>query len=210
MTSSTSLISRIILFSLSIFLITACAKESTGPQTSNAVIITRANMYPDSTVGWLYYSIDGDSVVPPEAAATTKWDVKFAFLPGKATTRIDILLNSGTVGSGSTLGAVVNSRFENLTDVPDTSILKVDDASDTTRIIPLALAGSDAVFIYSGPPNHTITPSPDKVIFIKTNAGALVKFQVTSIYFDAPPSPTLETPLGYYHFRYAKANAGKW
>jgi hypothetical protein len=209
MKSITPTFLRSILSSLAVILLFSCANNTTEPQKSSADVITRENLLPDSTIGWLYYSIDGDSIVPASEANTAKWDIKMAFLPGAQTRQIDMFLNSGTVGSGTTLGAVVNSRFDNLIDVPADSLLSPDDTSQTGRIISVALSGDSAMFIYTAS-THTISPSPDKVLFIKTASGVHVKFQVTSIYLDAPASPTLDTPLGYYHFRYAKATSGKW
>lgn len=200
---------RSILSSLAVILLFSCSNKTTEPQPANSEVISRVNLLPDSTAGWLYYSIDGDSIVPPSEALTSRWDIKMAFLPGARTRQIDMFLNSGTVGSGTTLGTVVNSRFEKLTNVPADSILSSDDTSQTGRIISVALSGDDAVFIYTAS-THTISPSPDKVLFIKTASGVYVKFQVTSIYLDAPASPTQDTPLGYYHFRYAKTTSGKW
>ncbi|MBI2793652.1 MAG: HmuY family protein [Ignavibacteria bacterium] len=200
---------RSILYSLAVILLFSCVSNTTQPQQGNAKVVSRKNLLPDSTVGWLYYSIDGDSIVPPSEALTSKWDIKMAFLPGAQTRQIDMFLNSGTVGSGTTLGTVVSSRFDNLIDVPADSLLSADDTSQTGRIIPVALSGDSAMFIYTAS-THTISPSPDKVLFIKTASGVHVKFQVTSIYLDAPASPTLDTPLGYYHFRYAKTTSGKW
>lgn len=201
-------ITRILLSALLCFILVACSDENTtGPDPT--VSITRSNIHADSTVGWVYYSIDGDSIVPPSLAATTAWDIKMAFLPGAATRQIDVLLNSGTVGTGTVTGTVVASRYENLTVVPSASTLKADDTASASRVIPPNVIGSDIVFVYDIT-KHTISPSPDKVIVIKTGKGQMVKFQFTSIYKDAVTNPDIYTPMGYYHFRYAKANNGKW
>jgi len=45
---------------------------------------------------------------------------------------------------------------------------------------------------------------------LRTRNGNLYKFQFTSIYKGAEPSPTLDTPIGYYHFRYQQATNGEW
>lgn len=201
-------ITRHILGALVCLTLVACSDETTtGPEPATS--ITRSNIYADSANGWVYYSIDGDSIVPPSQATTTAWDIKMAYLPGAATRKIDVLLNSGTVGPGTVTGAVVASRYENLTTAPSASSLTVDDTASASRIIPSNVVGADIVFVYDVT-KHTISPSPDKVIVIKTGKGQMVKFQFTSIYKDAVTNPDIYTPMGYYHFRYAKANNGKW
>jgi hypothetical protein len=194
---------------LSCALLFACSEESTTPDPT-AQTITRSNMQPDSTIGWLYYSVDGDSVVAASAANTTAWDIRMAYLLCCGQTRqIDVFFNSGTAGPGIVKAMIVNSRYENLTAIPDTSMLQFDDTSATTRIVPVAVIGSDVLFAYDIT-THTINPSPDRVLVVRTGKGAIVKFQFTSIYQEAPTTPNLNSPIGYYHFRYAKAVNNKW
>lgn len=201
-------ITRSILAAAICCVLVSCSDEgTTNPDTTTS--ITRSNVHADSLVGWVYYSIDGDSIVPPSEAASTKWDIKMAYLPGAATRQIDVLLNSGTVGTGTVTGTVVASRYDNLTTAPDASLFKQDDTSNAARVISPNVIGSNIVFVYDIN-THTISPSPDKTIVIKTGKGQMVKFQFTSIYKDAVTNPDIYTPMGYYHFRYAKATNGKW
>ncbi len=185
-------------------LLGACGSESgTNPTIpANDTVVTRANLHPDSTAGWLYYSFDADSVVPHDEASTVPWDMRVAYLLCCGKTRmIAIQCNSGNAGPGSSRGAVVKNRFENITAVPSGVTLRAEDTLNP--IVPLPVLGSDAVFLYQGAPNHTIQPSPDKVILLQTQKGRRLKLQFTSIYLDAPAVPTQLTPLGFYHFRYA-------
>lgn len=192
------------LLAILVMMVTACTDDPVAPTAPvDTTIVARQNMHPDSVVGWLYYSIDGDSVVPASKSVSVEWDIRMAYLLCCGNTRvIKIQLNSGNVGPGSTQGVIVKSRFENITVLPSTSTLRNDDT--LAPIVPLPVIGSEALFIYQGSPNHTIQPSPDKVIAIRTRKGRLVKFQFTSIYEGAPATPTQETPIGYYHFRYAQ------
>lgn len=179
-----------------------CPNSTTSPTTSQAV--ERKNLRPDSTVGWLYYALEGDSMVPSNQASTDTWDIRMAYLLCCGQTKqIDVFLNSGSAGIGSTKGAMVSSRFENLTAVPAGVTLVADDTSAANRIVPVSVIGGDVMFVYDLS-THTINPSPDKCLVISTRKGNTFKFQFTSIYQDAPSSPTVLTPLGYYHFRYQK------
>jgi hypothetical protein len=199
---------RLFVFLVLVILASGCSdSDPVSPDTIETV--TRNNMHPDSVVGWLYYTFDGDSVVPPSQAGSTSWDIRMAFLPGALTRQIDVFLNSGTAGQGSVKGAMVASRFENLTTVPAESTLRTDDTTTANRVVPANVIGGDIMFVYDVS-THTIAPSPDKVLVIKSGKGEMVKFQFTSIYKDAVSNPDVMTPMGYYHFRYQKAQNGKW
>lgn len=196
--------------SLSILLTTAvvlttvfgCSSSSTSPTDADGV--KRSNMRPDSAIGWLYYSLDGDSVVPASQSETSAWDVRMAYLRCCGNTKqIDVLLNSGTAGPGSTQGAMVQGRFEDITAVPSGVTLTNDDTAIAWRIVPVAVIGPNVMFVYDLS-THTISPSPDRCLLIRTANGNTYKFQFTSIYKDAIGNPNLNTPMGYYHFRYKK------
>jgi len=196
----------ILLFSLTVV---ACGTGSnTGPGDGAAV--TRNNMQPDSVQGWLYYSLEGDSVVPADQAGTAAWDLRMAYLLccGK-TQQIDVFLNSGTAGPGTTQGLMYGSRFDNLAKIPEGVTYRSDDTTKSNRIVPANVIGGDVMFAYDVN-THTINPSPDKVLLIKTSKGNIFKFQFTSIYKDAVSNPNLDTPLGFYHFRYQQAVNGEW
>lgn len=190
-------------------LLTACSSDpatTPGPTTTS---ITKSNMRPDSAQGFLYYSLDGDSVVPFEQRNTSAWDIRMAYLQGEGRTRqIDIFFNSGTAGIGSTKAYVASARFESVT-MADTTKLKNDDTTTTSRIVSIDLTGP-GVFIYQPTVHHTIVPSPDKTIVVRTKGGKFVKFQFTSIYKDAVPSPDELTPLGYYYFRYVRSTSASF
>jgi len=119
------------------------------------------------------------------------------------------LLNSGTSGPGSTRGAMVSSRFENLRVIPVGIQLRSDDTARSARIVPPNVIGSSVMFVYDIQ-THTLRPSPDRCLVIQTSRGNMYKFQFMSIYQDAVSAPTLDTPLGFYHFRYQRATNGAW
>ena len=194
------------------FLSISCeSTTAAGDDPYNGDVRTQTNMHADSAEGWLYFSLDDDKIIPADQIGTDNWDIKMAYLLCCGGTRqINVFLNSGSVGVGSTKGAVVNSRFETLTEVPAELTLREDETSIEDRIVPASVLGADIMFIYEGPPNHTIAVSPDKILVISTASGNTYKFQFTSIYKDHEQSPTQETPMGYYHFRYQQALNGAW
>ncbi|HCN04414.1 MAG TPA: hypothetical protein DIS79_02255 [Bacteroidetes bacterium] len=182
---------------------TACSDDTVAPTpTPSDDVVTRSNLRPDSTIGWLYYDLDGDTIVPSPSVTSTDWDIRFAYLRTNGETRtIDILLNSGNVGPGSAQGAVVSGRFEDVTEIP-TSALRSDDTAAANRVMPNCVTCANAIFVYNRN-SHTIGPSPDKVVAVVTSTAGYI-FQVTSIYENAPATPNLTTPLGFYHFRYRR------
>ncbi|MGA0833127.1 MAG: HmuY family protein [Candidatus Kapaibacteriota bacterium] len=200
---------RYSLFLMVGLLIVSCGSGGvTNPDESAAKTVS--NVRADSSVGWVYYSLDGDSVVPSAQADTDHWDVRMAYLKCCGQTQqIDVLLNSGTSGPGSTRGAMVSSRFENLRVVPVGIQLRSDDTARSARIVPPNVIGSSVMFVYDIQ-THTLRPSPDRCLVIQTSRGNMYKFQFMSIYQDAVSAPTLDTPLGFYHFRYQRATNGAW
>lgn len=179
----------------------SCTQDPVTPTLpADTTVVTRANLRADSAIGWLYYSIDGDSVVSPLFAGTSEWDIRMAYLRCCGNTRtITVQLNSGSAGPGATNGALVKSRFEQVTSMPAGMTLRSDDTLNPV----IAFVGANGSWIYAGAPNHTLAPSPDRCFVIETDKGRLVKFQFTSIYQGAPASPTQNSPIGFYHFRYA-------
>lgn len=204
----TSFLRQFLLTSGLVVFLAACADDATAPTpTPTGDVVTRSNLRPDSTIGWLYYDLDGDSVVPSPSAASTAWDIRFAYLKTNGETRtIDILLNSGNVGPGSVQGAVVSGRFESVTTVP-TALLRSDDTVVANRVMPNCVTCANAIFVYDRN-SHTIGPSPDKVVAISTSTAEYI-FQVTNIYENAPATPNLMTPLGFYHFRYRRVSTSQ-
>lgn len=179
---------------------TSC--DSTPSEPSKPVDTTSfrfSNVQTDSIVKWLYVSLDSMKVVDSE---DSPWDVRLPYIYCCGRTKaIPIQLNSGTNGKGTVTGAVVTARFETVTGIPSGVTLRTDD---TTRpVVPLAVLGGDSFFVYDIR-THTLRPSPDKTLLVKSLGGALYKFSVTSIYKDAEPNPTLDTPISFYHFRIAK------
>ncbi|MFZ9871289.1 MAG: HmuY family protein [Candidatus Kapaibacteriota bacterium] len=200
---------RYSLFLMVGLLIVSCGSGGvTNPDESAAKTVS--NVRADSSVGWVYYSLDGDSVVPSAQADTDHWDVRMAYLKCCGQTQqVDVLLNSGTSGPGSTRGAMVSSRFENLRVIPVGIQLRSDDTARSARIVPPNVIGSSVMFVYDIQ-THTLRPSPDRCLVIQTSRGNMYKFQFMSIYQDAVSAPTLDTPLGFYHFRYQRATNGAW
>jgi len=178
-----------------------CTQKPVAPDIpTDTTVVLRADLRADSAIGWLYYSIDGDSVVSPLFAGTSEWDIRMAYLRCCGNTRtITVQLNSGSAGPGATNGALVKSRFEQVTSMPAGLTLRSDDTLNPV----IAFVGANGSWIYAGAPNHTLAPSPDRCFVIETDKGRLVKFQFTSIYQGAPATPTQNSPIGFYHFRYA-------
>lgn len=188
---------------LALVVLPSCSDSTTTPtpDATDTTTYSFSNVQTDSVVKWLYISLDSMKVV---SSGSTNWDVRMPYIyPDGRTRSIPVQLNSGTNGSGSTVGAVVASRFESLTAMPAGTVLRSDDTANP--VVSTALTGgpSNTMFVYDGP-TRTIRCSPDRVLIAKSASGALYKFAVTSLYKDAVTNPTMATPLGFYHFRIAR------
>jgi hypothetical protein len=205
---------KFLLLSLCALGLFSCKDEDS---TTNTVIKgdtlvqkTLLDIVPDTTQAkFLYYSIDGDSVVPASKANTDLWDIKLAYLYGGGKTRqIDIFLNSGTVNTtGKTKGILADTTFDLLTTAPADEAFKADDTASARRIIPVSLDGK-GMFVYN-PSARTITPAPQKTLVLKTRNGNYAKLQIISIYKGRPATPDMMSEIGYYSFRYARSNSRK-
>lgn len=190
------------------WMLVACDSSTapTTPDNANPRVITRADVRPDSAAGWLYYSIALDSVIPPQDAASGLWDVRLAYLKGGGATRtVDIVFNHGVGGVAPVQGYVAASRFENVTAVPAGAPFRQEDTTAANRIVPNCVTCPDAVFVYD-PMKHVILPSPDRAVVVRLRDGGVWAFQVTSIYEGANETPTMFSPIGYYHWRTKKLN----
>jgi hypothetical protein len=190
-------------------ILVGCSDDPTPP-ASTTTAITKSDMHPDSTIGWMYYSLDGDSVVPAAQASTDAWDVKLPYLFADGKTRqVDVMFNSGTAGVGSTKAVILPGRFDAITEIPNGTVLRVEDTTESNRIIPVNVIPPGAYFLYDVI-KHTISPAPDQTIIVQTRAGKYVKLAFTSIYQGAVSTPTLFTPMGYYHFKYVRSSTSKF
>ena len=195
--------------------LSSCTDDNTTtnpPITADTLISnTIIGVQPDTMVSkYAYFSFDNDSIVSPTLANTDAWDIRLPYLYGGGKTRsIDIQINSGLVNSvGRTMGILADTTYDFLTTAPADALLKAEDTSKTTRIIPIALDGT-SMFMYN-PQAFTINPVPQKTLVVKTKAGKYVKFQVLSLYKGQPATPTMYSELGYYSFRYVKSNSRKF
>lgn len=180
------------------------ATTPTPPNDTAPAITKRSDMRPDSSTGWLYYSIRLDSVIAPDDAPSGIWDVRLAYLKGGGATRtVDILFNHGVGGVTPVQGYVAASRFENVTSVSVGAPFKQEDTTVANRIVPNCVTCPDAVFVYD-PMKHVIMPSPDRTVVVRLRDGSAWAFQVTSIYEGALEQPTMFSPIGFYHWRTKK------
>jgi hypothetical protein len=199
--------------------IIGCSDNSTsGPPASTLQVVTKSNLSPTMQDGWLYYSFDKDTVINPSSQEGADWDVKFRYVPYD-TSRAGIgylvavytqlgpmFFNSGTVNpNGQTHAALLEVSFDSLADAqPYLTKLRSDDTSTTQRIVPPL--GVGGYFVYTGPPSHAVTINPNMTFLVQTKSKRYVKFQLLSIYKDAPLSPDYRSETNYYTIRYVKGD----
>lgn len=195
-------------------------ESTTAPDNTNKTleIKTVFDLEPNLADGWLYYSFEGDSIVPPSKAATDLWDIKFRALdfdpakPETYTVLINtfmskgfIFLNSGTVNpTGKTLGIVMDSTYTQLTTAPADAFFRQDDT--TYAGVASKCIITNQFLVYSGAPNHTVAQKGTNVLVLKTRNGVYVKMQLLSMYKGHPETPTTKDDVGFYSIAYTKGN----
>ncbi|WP_257668686.1 HmuY family protein [Parapedobacter tibetensis] len=134
----------------------------------------------DGSQGPVFFSLSTGTAV--EESATT-WDIKF---------------NNSNFSFGNGAEAqVMEGIFDNLVVAPSSAYSMED------------LAGIGSVYTYSGPPNHIVTPTPGRILVIKTHDNKYAKIELISYYLGNPDTNSesfinLETrpDSRIYTFRY--------
>ncbi len=194
-----------------------CKDNSTNnPPSTTLQVVVKSNLSPAPQDGWLYYSFDKDTAVNASSRDGADWDVKFRFVPYDTSqagigyfvavyTQLGpMFFNSGTVNpNGQTQAALLAVPFDSLADAsPYLGQLRSDDTSRSGRIVPVL--GGGELFGYTGPPRHAVTINPNMTFLVRTKSNRYVKFQLLSIYKDAPSAPDYRSVTNYYTIRYVK------
>lgn len=110
-------------------------------------------------------------------SASTSWDIGFR--------GTSIIANGGTSGPGDGGVQLLEGVFEEI-DLAPTSGYEAANSS-----------------WYSYDMNtHVISPTPGRVLAVRTADGRYAKIRILSYYKDAPDNPTLRDPTEYYTFEY--------
>jgi hypothetical protein len=163
----------------------------------------------------------GDIVLPYDAAdrsdsASTAWDIGF-----RGTT---IIVNGGTSGPGEGAAAIYTGTFEELTEVPEDLNLVADGANTCPGVVtpggtfpgaPYAICtgGGNGWYTYQGGAAPLITPTPGRVIVVRTADGRYAKVRILSYYRGNPDVSaegfsSLNEESRYYTFEYVFQDDG--
>ena len=128
----------------------------------------------------------------------TNWDIAF-----RATS---IIVNGGvSLGTddepernGNGAAYIFDGTMDEM-QIVDTSLLKQD--SESGYAIPTGTG--NGWYTYSGPPNHIISPTPGKILVLRTHDNKYAKVEILSYYLGAPENPEAFTDQSrYYTFNY--------
>ena len=123
--------------------------------------------------------------------SSTEWDIAFR--------GTSIIINGGT-SSGTTDEAertgnggayITAGTFASVTEVETGSFLQ---DSETGHVL-------SNWYTYAGPPTHEISPTPGKILVIRTHDGKYAKVEILSYYQDAQPNAEYNN-YRYYTFNY--------
>ncbi len=182
----------------------ACT-ETTSPNTTptdTTLVSKSVSMVPDSANDY-YFSFETNAAIPKANLTSSNWDMRInhAFGGGR-TQQLDVLFNSGTVGTdGHTMAYVVDTTYDNVS-VAESAKLRADSMSASGRIVSTALDGT-SLFVYN-PSTHIISTNPQKTIIVRTNNGSFYKVQLVSL-----TNPVSRYELSSFTFRYLKGSGTK-
>lgn len=182
--------------------------------TSSGSITTVKNLPADTIIGiaasgqpygagkYSFFSLETKQWVPNSDSATTKWDLAFA-----GTT---IRVNNLTSGPGSGGAFVYVGTFDALASVPVDSVFRVDNHPTAYAITK---GSGKGWYTYDGI-NNLLTPTPGRVLVIKTASGKYAKVEVLNYYKGGvTPSASATDAVKtneqrYYSFRFTYQGNG--
>lgn len=189
----------VVLFS-AISFFASCSKNKGKEEEAPALETkTFSNLYapqtagPGSSVGGEFtkFSFSQHAIVKNEA-----WDIAFRGTAIIVNGGVAIGLTDEPARTGSAAACIVTNTLEALKNVPDASTFKQDGAN--SYAIP---TGSGAGWYTYNSTTHIISPTPGKVLVIKTHDGKYAKMEILSYYKDAPAAPNLNSDARYYTFK---------
>ncbi len=110
-------------------------------------------------------------------SSSTSWDIGFR--------GTSIIANGGTSGPGDGGVQLLEGVFEEIALAPTSGY---DAANSSWYSYDMS--------------THVISPTPGRVLAVRTADGRYAKIRVLSYYKDAPDNPTLRDPTEYYTFEY--------
>ena len=134
-------------------------------------------------------------------SSNTDWDIAFRGTSIILNGGISLGTNDEPERTGDAAGYIVDNTFANVSSV-NTELLEQD--SDEGYVLT-------DWYTYSGPPNHLITPTPGKILVLRTHDGKYAKIEILSYYKNAPEDPDAFTDEArYYTFNYVyQPNTGE-
>lgn len=181
--------------------LTSCKDDDDNPPLLDIESKTISNLYAPSS-GGRGEPVSGDFVkfdfsTGEITTNDTEWDIAFR--------GTSIIINGG-VSLGTTdepertgKGAAYIATGALSTTINIDETLFNEDTSDGTAI---PSGSGNGWYIYAGPPTHLISPTPGKILIIKTRDGKYAKIEILSYYENAPEKPGAEDKTPYYTFNY--------
>ena len=203
---------RILAAALSaIVIFTSCEKDKVeqpaDPKafavSTSGSITTVKNLPADTIIGltsqgqpigagkYSFFSLETKQWIPNSDSATTKWDLAFS-----GTT---IRVNNLTSGPGTGGAFVFVGTFDALTSVPVDSVFRVDNHPTSYAIVK---GSGKGWYTYDGI-NNLLTPTPGRVLVVKTASGKYAKVEILNFYKGGvTPSATATDAVKIYEQRY--------
>jgi len=193
---------------MAIAIFAACDKDDNDTPTPPLTVNTVNDLIADTIVGiaasgqpygsgkYTFYSLENNAIVASSDSNTTKWDIGL-----RGTT---IITNSGNSGPANGGAFVYVGVFDDLDTIPSDSVFRVDNAPSAYAIT----SGSGRGWYTYTQQTNLVTPTPGRVLVIRTASGKYAKVEVLNYYKggvtpDASASDDDKLKKQrYYKFRY--------
>ena len=163
--------------SIACLLLASCKKEEVAPIVETVITNTVNSLPADTIVGlvngrpvgagkYAFYSLESNTSIASADSNSKKWDLGFR--------GTSIIINGGNSGPGNGGAFVYNGTFEELKTISADSTFKLDNA-------PTSYAIGSSWYSYNQPVN-LITPTPGKVLVIRTANGKYAKVEILNYY----------------------------
>lgn len=195
-------------FIVAIVILASCTKDETNTPTPALTEKKVKDLIADTIIGiassgqpygsgkYTFYSLENNAIIPSSDSNSTKWDLGFR--------GTSIITNSGNSGPANGGAFVFVGIFDDLKTVPTDSVFRTDNAPSAYAIT----SGSGKGWYTYNPSSNLLTPTPGRVLVIRTASGKYAKVEVLNYYKGGvTPAATDSdadklTKQRYFAFRY--------
>jgi hypothetical protein len=191
-----------------IVILAACDKDDDNAPAPALTVQTVNDLIADTIIGialsgqpygsgkYSFYSLENNAIVPASDSNSAKWDLGFR--------GTSIITNSGNSGPANGGAFVYVGVFDDLNTIPADSVFRTDNAPASYAITSGSGRGW---YTYNGTTN-LVTPTPGRVLVIRTASGKYAKVEILNYYKGGVTPAATDSDADklskqrYYKFRF--------